>query len=125
MKKQTLHIIRGIPGSGKSTFAKTLNIPDHYEADMWFEKNSIKFDGSLLKKAHAWCQEMVEKALSEGRDVVVSNTFTKKWEMAPYLEMAKKYNVDVVQKIMEGRWQNIHGCPEDVVRKMEARFEYD
>lgn len=37
---QKLTLIRGLPGSGKSTLAKTLDIP-HYEADMFFMKESI------------------------------------------------------------------------------------
>ena len=44
MENKVIHLVRGIPGSGKSTFAKTLNIPDHFEADMYFiDENAILY----------------------------------------------------------------------------------
>ena len=33
-----LYLVRGVPGSGKTTFAKSLGIRHNYEADMWFDK---------------------------------------------------------------------------------------
>ena len=59
--EKVLYIVRGIPGSGKSTFAKTLG-GQHYEADMYFidEEGNYKFDGTKIKDAHKWCQSFVE-----------------------------------------------------------------
>ncbi len=54
--ENTLYIVRGIPGSGKSTFAKTLG-GQHYEADMFFidENGVYNFDFTKIKDAHQWC----------------------------------------------------------------------
>ena len=42
--EKVLYIVRGIPGSGKSTFAKSLG-GTHFEADMFFMKNGeYKYD---------------------------------------------------------------------------------
>ena len=42
--EKVLYIVRGIPGSGKSTFAKSLG-GTHFEADMFFMKDGeYKFD---------------------------------------------------------------------------------
>jgi len=51
--EKVLYIVRGIPGSGKSTFAKTLG-GNHYEADMYFigESGNYNFDPTKIKDAH-------------------------------------------------------------------------
>jgi adenylate kinase family enzyme len=60
----TLFLVRGIPGSGKSTFAK--HIWNEYaicEADKFFhnkETGEYNFDPSRLKEAHEWCRNEVE-----------------------------------------------------------------
>lgn len=95
----------------------------HYEADMWFEQNG-GYDRAKIKLAHEWCQQCAESALASGFDVVVANTFTRKWEMTFYLEAAKRHGASVEVIIAAGRWQNVHGVPSEIVRQMEARFEY-
>ena len=57
-----LYIVRGIPGSGKSTFAKKLlqqgKVQQHLEADEFMtDKNGdYKFDPTILQKCHQQCQ---------------------------------------------------------------------
>lgn len=118
-----LFLVRGVPGSGKTTYAKTLGIADHYEADMWFEQNG-GYDSSKIKLAHEWCQKKAIAAMQAGRDVVVSNTFTRLWEMQPYKDAACKLGIMVIEKVMTGEWKNVHGVPDDKVRQMRDRFEY-
>lgn len=91
-------IVRGLPGSGKSTFAKA-RYPEavHCEADMFFELGGeYRFDPKRLNQAHAWCQGRAIQALQDGRDVVVSNTFVKVWELTPYVEMAERFGAEIV-----------------------------
>lgn len=118
-----LFLIRGVPGSGKTTYAKTLGIADHYEADMWFDRNG-GYDPAKLKQAHEWCQRKAIAAMRSGRDVVVSNTFTRLWEMNTYQDAAKKLGVLVIEVVMTGEWDNVHGVPAEKVRQMRERFEY-
>lgn len=123
---KSLFLLRGCPGAGKSTLAKAIG-GSHVEADMFFLKeNEYKFDPLLLKEAHEWCKKKVETAMSKGADkVVVSNTFTRKWEMSTYYELAEKYGFTVFSLIVENRHggKNIHGVPDERILQMKERFE--
>jgi predicted kinase len=120
-----LIIIRGIPGSGKSTFANLI-CNQHVEADMYFNiEGEYMFDPSKLKEAHEWCRNKAEGWMKEGWNVVVSNTFTQFWEMQPYFDLAEKYGYRVHTMIVENRHGGIneHGVPEDKLEQMKNRFE--
>lgn len=124
--EKILYIVRGIPGSGKSTFAKTLS-DNHYEADMYFldQESNYNFDGTKIKNAHAWCLDRVKTDMAVARQkIVVSNTFTQEWEMDPYFEIAKQYGYKVFSVIVENRHEGInqHGVPEDKIEQMKNRF---
>ena len=125
--EKILYIVRGIPGSGKSTFAKTLG-GNHYEADMFFigEDGKYKFDPSKIRDAHKFCQDMVKsEMILEYPKIVMSNTSTQEWEMEPYFELAKEYGYTVFSVIVENRHggTNQHGVPVDKLEQMKNRFE--
>lgn len=128
MKKPTLIIVRGIPGSGKSTFAKMLTAYSRiFEADQYFydSDGNYKWDRNKLHKAHQWCQNQVEKQMGMGTDrIVVSNTTTTEKELKPYLELADKYDYQVHTVIVENRHggESIHDVPEEAIEKMKNRF---
>lgn len=124
--EKVLTICRGIPGSGKSTFSKTLG-GQHYEADMYFidEEGNYNFDGSKIKDAHKWCQSFVETDMVlEYPKIVVSNTFTQEWEMVPYFKLAKEYGYTVFTIVVENRHGGVnqHGVPEDKLEQTRNRF---
>jgi predicted kinase len=121
-------LIRGLPGSGKSTVAKLFDKALHFEADMYFldADGNYHFDASKIKNAHNWCRHSVMDAMKEGHPiVVVSNTFTQEWEMEVYYLLAEELGYRVTSMIVENRHEgkNIHGCPDDKIEKMKTRFE--
>ena len=118
-----LVLIRGIPGSGKSTMANVLVMIGYknFEADMFFEVDGhYQYDASRIRDAHEWCQQMTQRALERGESVVVSNTFTRIREMAPYLQM-KVGRIKVIEA--RGKWENVHGVPADAMASMASRWE--
>ena len=129
--EKILYIVRGIPGSGKSTFAKTLG-GTHIEADQYFVDvdGNYNFDGGKIKLAHEYCRAQTEAWMrTDGTQVnvdriVVSNTFTQEWEMKPYFELAKEYGYKVFTIVVENvhSGKNIHNVPEDKIKQMKERF---
>jgi predicted kinase len=130
-----LFLVRGLPGSGKSTFAT--HIWNEYavcEADKFFydKEGNYNFDPSKIKDAHAWCKNEVETRMIDHQnneqyypEIAVSNTFTQEWEMKDYFDLADKYGYKVVSLIVENRHggKNVHGVPDDKLELMKNRFE--
>jgi len=132
--EKNLFIVGGLPGSGKSTFAKSIaKSYQIFEADQYFMKGGkYKFDPTKLKDAHNSCKQRVANRMKESlinsiffRNIVVSNTFTQDWEMKFYRSVGKKYGYKVHTIIVENRHNstNVHGVPEDKVEIMKDRFE--
>lgn len=119
-----LYIIRGAPGCGKSTVAKTLGVV--CEADDYFAINgTYSFNKDKIKDAHIWCKNKAEKLMLEKTPkVVISNTNSEEWEFKPYEELAIKYGYQVFHLIVENRHQgsNIHNCPPEKVQKFRNRI---
>ena len=124
--EKILYIVRGLPSSGKSTFAKTLG-GVHYEADMYFMKDGkYNFDPNKLKLAHNWCMIQTQKSMVDDEPrIVVSNTFTQEWEMDGYFKLAEENNYQVFTVIVEKRHsnKNDHNVPQEKVEQMRKRFE--
>lgn len=123
-----LILIRGTSGSGKSTLARWYH--QRYEDSVWLEAdmyfhhgNGYRFDPTKLREAHDWCQTTARVMLQQGHDVIVSNTFTRIWEMQPYLDMAHDLGVPVTVYRMDQQFENTHGVPETVVSTQRERFE--
>lgn len=128
--KPSLILIRGLPGSGKSTLAKHLAYLfelRHIEADEFFVDNSghYCFEPSLIKTAHQWCQYNVLENLKLGKGVVVSNTFTQKWELEPYFIFASQFGLTPIIYHCQNDFGNVHGVPEEKIKQMKARFEHN
>jgi predicted kinase len=123
-----LYILRGLPGSGKSTVAETLaeNTKGVIAcADDYFMVDDVYcFDYNKLKEAHTLSKNVCELGMLNEIPVIVSNTSTTDRELEPYMELAKKYGYMVFSLIVENRHGGInnHNCPEHVINDMKDRF---
>lgn len=123
--KGNLILIRGLPGSGKSTKAKEImkQVPaEHFEADMFFinSDGEYKFIPCNIAEAHEWCRKSTEDALNAGKNVIVSNTFVKMWEMDKYLNMDCA-SLAIFETV--GEYDSIHGVPSDTIKRMKKNWE--
>lgn len=126
----TMVLYRGLPGVGKSTAAGE----DSVAADDYFvgEDGVYAFDPAGLPAAHAQCQTRCRKALEVGQNVKVANTFTQRWEMSPYLDLAAELDAEVkVIDLFDGGFtdavlaeRNVHGVPQAAIAAMRARYEH-
>lgn len=134
-EKPTLFLIRGVPGSGKSTFANLMNdcamTLINLEADDFFktynkDTNAFEynFDPTKLKEAHQYCQSSALHFLEQGFNVSVSNTSVTDWEVATYMDIANLAGANFVSMIVENYHgnKNIHNCPDEKVQQMKRKF---
>tara|TARA_R100001594_G_scaffold11660_1_gene26112 strand:- start:1442 stop:1864 length:423 start_codon:yes stop_codon:yes gene_type:complete len=128
-----LILIRGVSGSGKSEFVEEFIHPTSLVicTDDFFMKNGkYEFDPELLAENHANCLRSVESEMEHPSDtmchnIVVHNTFTQKWEIDPYKELADNYGYNFYTIIVENRHgsDSVHNVPSHVISKQKDRFE--
>lgn len=130
-------ILRGVSGSGKSTFVKK-NWPHAqvFSSDFFFMKDDkvYDFDAKKLPYAHGWCLRQFINALSafnhkvamlpgfDGKNevFVVDNTNTTIAEIAPYYAVAQAYglNAEIITLDVDPRKaaaRNTHNVPATTV----------
>lgn len=120
-----LVLIRVLPGSGKTTIAKS-EYPCHVliEADDWrMTKDGYSFDCTENKRANDWCFLEAERQLRLGNDVVVTGTYTTRIGVSGYAQLAKKYGANFVVIEAIGEYENVHCVPNDVIERMRDSWE--
>lgn len=126
-KRQTMILVRGIQGSGKSTFAESLKKFGfvHHENDKFFtDENGIyTFDLSKHQLAKDKTLDMVLEDLKLGKSVVVSNTFNSLKELNQYKELAENMGIDVKIVKMNLNFKSVHSVPEEIVEKARKTYE--
>ncbi|MGZ3866950.1 MAG: AAA family ATPase [Bacteroidia bacterium] len=127
-----LILLRGLPGSGKTTLANLLSEKGKYPVfsiDSYFtepETGEYKFEFEKNHLAYKQCEELTRKALQSGMEkIFIDNTFTLEWELEPYFKLAAEFNCMVHVVTVENRHggKNIHDVSYEQVAKMATKYK--
>lgn len=99
-RERILVIMRGVPGSGKSSLARKLQGNGVVlSTDDYFTNNygDYYFDPRTLPEAHSWNQRRADREMKASTNpIVIDNTNLEAWEMQPYVCMALRYQLLVI-----------------------------
>lgn len=122
-----LYLIRGLPGSGKSSLAAVVADAVFENDDFFDQGNGVyKFDINHLDSAKTSCYANTRDAMESGtRRIAVANTFVDDTALEPYYKLARIFGYKVFCLVAENRLgtQNIHRVPEHTIEKMRKRFK--
>ena len=122
-----LYICRGLPGSGKSTYARTL-APLVIEPDMfrYDAENRYVFRADENRTVHEKAECLCEYAMRQLRmpAIAVTAVFTELRHMMTYVRLGRRYGYDITVVECTGSYGNVHAVPDDVIAGMRMRFEH-
>lgn len=127
--KNSIIIIRGLPGAGKSSFANLIKgeFPVYSIDDYFTDSYGVyHFNHKENYKAYQQCEENVRQAMKNGIEkILVDNVFSISWEMEPYLQLAKEYNYTIYVLTIENYHgeKNKHDINDEQLKKMEAKYK--
>lgn len=135
-----LIVLRGAPGSGKSTYANQIKSKlkgifgvsvSICSADQFFMKSgTYQYDRAKISRAHEECQENARKAMNHGIEyVLLDNTNVSRSDFKPYIELAKEFEYEVIEKIFGLgvdyevlAKRNVHNVPASKVESMARKL---
>lgn len=118
-----LTIIRGLPGSGKSTKAAALGC-FHVESDMYCIHNGIyKWAEDTVLGSLDFRYKMVDNAMKFGCDIVVTGTFPTISELSVFVDLGKSYGYTVNVCKCVGSYVSLHKPPLNFIKKLNDIWE--
>ena len=130
---QTIVLVRGLPGVGKTTLARTC-FPERtlFEADMFADAPGVR----TVADRHARCRHAIAgHLLSTPADLIICNTFTQAWELQGYLQalpvrLDGRLLVPVILALAPGHLtdadlarRTVHQVPVQAITAMRERWE--
>ncbi|XP_010623427.1 NEDD4-binding protein 2 isoform X2 [Fukomys damarensis] len=133
-----LVLLRGLPGSGKSFLARSLQEDNPSGVilstdDYFYINGQYQFDIKYLGEAHEWnhnrAKEAFEKKISP---IIIDNTNLQAWEMKPYVALSQKHKYKVLFREPDTWWKfkpkelarrNIHGISKEKIIRMLDHYQ--
>lgn len=121
-----LVLVRGVPGAGKTTWAKK-NLSDLQliEADQFRElSGTYVYNEKHQTIAHQWVVGQVIDCLAKGRACVVTGTYVKLDYIRPLKEVAKKFGAIFRIVELDGGFESVHeGATKEVIASLRKKYE--
>lgn len=132
MQQNALILLRGLPGSGKTTLAKLLSenntypvfSVDDYFTDEVTGEYIFNFQNNHL--AYKQCEALTNDAMQQAiPKILVHNTFTLDWEMEPYFKLSLKYECNLHVLTLENyhHGKNSHHVTDEQLSKMAEKYQ--
>lgn len=121
-----LYIVRGIPGSGKSTLIKKITkniveLDDYYNEKYGY----YKFSYDEVPQSHKYALNKIEKMMIDKLDeIAVIDSFIKNKDFDQYKKLAIKYNYKPIEIIVHSDFKDIHNVPIKRLEEMCNEFEF-
>lgn len=123
---KVVYIIRGLPGSGKTTLANQIADVVCDNNDLFTSNGLYKFEFSGIQLAIAACKAKFKEAINDGvKKIAVANVFKRHDDAQFYIDVAKKHGYKVFQIITENvnNTENIHGVKPQDIEIQRKKFE--
>ncbi|KAL3879118.1 hypothetical protein ACJMK2_031430 [Sinanodonta woodiana] len=132
-----LIILRGLPGSGKTTLARILNLDGMVLSsdDFFVQGDKYEFDRTRLAEIHQKNKDRAKAEMRKGTNpIIIDNTNTQSWEIKPYITMGVHhgYHVEIWEPDTPWRYNpkecakhNNHGVSVEQIRRMLDRYQHN
>ncbi|XP_026127192.1 NEDD4-binding protein 2-like [Carassius auratus] len=138
LEGQVLVLLRGAPGSGKTTLANVMLAQNPggvvLSTDAYFTRNGeYHYEPHLLGEAHEWNHQRAKEAFEKGQSpIIIDNTNMQCWEMKPYVSMAQKHRYRVLFREPDTWWKTKprelekrtrHQVSKEKIRRILERYD--